>query len=146
MGVIDVKVLRQDPDRVRASQRARGESASLVDDLLAADEARRNAIASYEELRAEQKNLGKLISRAQGAERAGLLARTKELADLVKKAEAAQNEISGVFDAMLKQVGNLVFDDVPPGGEDDYVVLETVGTPRDFVAEGFVPKDHLELG
>ncbi len=144
--MIDVKVLRQDPDRVRASQRARGESESLVDDLLAADEARRNAIAAYEELRAEQKNLGKLISRAQGAERAGLLERTKELADLVKKAEAAQNEISGVFDAMLKQVGNLVFEDVPLGGEDDYVVLETLGTPRDFVAEGFVPKDHLELG
>ncbi len=137
--MIDVKVLRHDPDRVRASQRARGESESLVDDLLAADEARRNAIARYEELRAEQKNLGKLISRAQGEERAGLLARTKELADLVKKAEAAQNEISGVFDAMLKQVGNLVFDDVPPGGEDDYVVLETLGTPRDFAAEGFVP-------
>ena len=106
--MIDVKVLRQDPDRVRASQRARGESESLVDDLLAADEARRNAIAAYEELRAEQKDLGKLISRAQGEERAGLLARTKELADLVKKAEAAQNEISAVFDAMLKQVGNLV--------------------------------------
>jgi seryl-tRNA synthetase len=46
----------------------------------------------------------------------------------------------------LRQVGNLVFDDVPPGGEDDYLVLETLGTPRDFPAEGFQPKDHLELG
>ena len=80
------------------------------------------------------------------SERAALLARTKELADLVKKAEAAQNEISGAFEAMLKQVGNLVADGVPPGGEDDYVVLETLGTPRDFAAEGFVPRDHLELG
>ena len=50
------------------------------------------------------------------------------------------------FDAMLRQVGNLVFPDVPPGGEDDYVVLETLGTPRDFAAEGFTPRDHLELG
>ncbi len=144
--MIDVKVLRQDPDRVRASQRARGESESLVDDLVAADEARRNAIAAYEELRAEQKGLGKQISRAQGDERTALLSRTKELADLVKKADAAQGEIGATFDEMFKQVGNLVFTDVPPGGEDDYVVLETIGTPRDFAAEGFAPKDHLELG
>ncbi len=144
--MIDVRVLRQDPDRVRASQRARGESESLVDDLLAADQARRDAIAAYEELRAEQKRLGKQLARAQGPEREDLLARTKELADLVKKAEAAQSEVAVAFDAMLRLVGNLVFPDVPPGGEDDYVVLETHGTPRDFTAEGFLPRDHLELG
>jgi seryl-tRNA synthetase len=144
--VIDVKVLRLDPDRVRASQRARGESESLVDDLVTADEARRNAIAQYEELRAEQKALGRRVAQANGEERAVLLSRTKELADMVKKAEATQNEITLAFDQMLRQVGNVVFEDVPPGGEDDYVVLETVGTPRDFAAEGFRPKDHLELG
>jgi seryl-tRNA synthetase len=144
--VIDIKVLRLDPDRLRASQRARGESESLVDDLVTADEARRNAIAQYEELRAEQKALGKRVAQANGEERAVLLSRTKELADMVKKAEATQNEITLAFDQMLRQVGNVVFEDVPPGGEDDYVVLETVGTPRDFAAEGFRPKDHLELG
>ncbi|HEX5383143.1 MAG TPA: serine--tRNA ligase, partial [Propionibacteriaceae bacterium] len=144
--MIDVKVLRFDPDRVRASQRARGESVSLVDDLIKADEARRNAIAQFEELRAEQKALGKRVAQARGEDRTALLSRSKELADMVKKAEAAQNEISIAFDQMLRQVGNLVFDDVPPGGEDDYVVLETLGTPRDFAAEGFQPKDHLELG
>src|SRR4249920_2408131 len=139
-------MLRLDPDRVRASQRARGESESLVDDLIKADEARRNAIAQFEELRAEQKALGKRVAQADGADRAALLSRTKELADMVKKAEAAQNEISIAFDQMLRQVGNLVFEDVPPGGEDDYTVVETLGTPRDFAAEGFRPKDHLELG
>jgi seryl-tRNA synthetase len=144
--VIDVKVLRVDPDRVRASQRARGESESLVDDLIKADEARRNAIAQFEELRAEQKSLGKQVAQARGEDRTRLLSRTKELADMVKKAEAAQNEITTVFDQMLRQVGNLVFEDVPPGGEEDYAVLETLGTPRDFAAEGFQPKDHLELG
>jgi seryl-tRNA synthetase len=144
--VIDVKVLRLDPDRVRASQRARGESESLVDDLVTADEARRNAIAQYEELRAEQKALGKRVAQANGEDRAVLLSHTKDLADMVKKAEAAQNEVTVAFDQMLRQVGNVVFDDVPPGGEDDYVVLETVGAPREFAAEGFQPKDHLELG
>ena len=144
--VIDVKVLRSDPDRVRASQRARGESVSLVDDLLAADEARRTAIARYEELRAEQKELGKHVAQASGAERQALLGRTKELADLVKKADAGRAEVAAAFDQMLKLVGNLVADGVPPGGEDDYALLETEGQPRDFDAEGFVPKDHLELG
>jgi seryl-tRNA synthetase len=144
--VIDVKVLRVDPDRVRTSQLARGESESLVDDLIKADEARRNAIAQFEELRAEQKVLGKKVAQAAGADRTELLSRTRELADMVKKAESAQNEISFAFDQMLRQVGNLVFDDVPPGGEDDYVVLESIGTPRDFRTEGFLPKDHVELG
>jgi seryl-tRNA synthetase len=144
--VIDVKVLRQDPDRVRASQRARRESESLVDDLIAADVARRHVIAEYETLRAEQKGLGKQVSRAQGDGRAALLSRTKELADLVKKAEAQQSEVSVAFDGLLRQVGNLVAEGVPQGGEEDYVVLETHGTMRDFEAEGFAPRDHLELG
>ena len=144
--MIDVKVLRTDPERVRASQRARGASVTLVDDLIEADSARRAAIARYEELRAEQKELGKLVSRAQGAERAALLQRTKELADQVKKAEANRAELDAAFEAMFKLVGNLVADGVPLGGEDDYVVLETIGQPRDFGAEGFDPKDHLELG
>jgi seryl-tRNA synthetase len=144
--VIDVKVLRTDPERVRVSQRARGASVALVEDLIEADSARRAAIARFEELRAEQKELGKLVSRAQGAERAALLQRTKELADQVKKAEANRAELDAAFEAMLKMVGNLVADGVPLGGEDDYAVLETIGQPRDFAAEGFVPKDHLELG
>lgn len=144
--MIDVKVLRSDPDRVRASQRARGESESLVDELLVADGARRAAISRYEELRAEQKDLGKQVARASGDERAALLSRTRELAEEVRRTDAAQSEASTAFEALLKQVGNLVFPDVPPGGEDDYVVLETRGTPRDFTAEGFTPRDHLELG
>jgi seryl-tRNA synthetase len=144
--VIDVQVLRTDPDRVRASQAARGESVGLVDELLAADEARRGAIARFEQLRAEQKDLGRQIPKATGDERAALLARTKELAEAVKKADAAAAQQGSAFTGLLQQVGNLVAEGVPEGGEDDYVVLETHGTPRDFAAEGFAPRDHLELG
>ena len=144
--MIDVQVLRSDPDRVRASQAARGESVELVDQLLAADEARRGAISRFEQLRAEQKDLGRQIPRATGDERVALLARTKELADLVKLANAMADELGTAFAGLLEQVGNLVADGVPEGGEDDYVVLETHGEPRDFAAEGFAPRDHLELG
>ena len=144
--MIDPHVLRTDPDRLRASQRARGASVSLVDDLLAADAARRDAIARFESLRAEQKDLGKQVSRASGEQRTALLARTKELADEVKKAAAASSEAAAALDDLTRQVGNLVAEGVPAGGEDDYVVLETHGTPRDFAAEGFEPRDHVELG
>ena len=144
--MIDVQVLRTDPDRVRASQAARGESVELVDQLLAADEARRGAITRFEQLRAEQKDLGRQIPKATGDERAALMTRTKELADLVKKANAMADELGTAFTGLVEQVGNLVADGVPEGGEDDYVVLETHGEPRDFAAEGFAPRDHLELG
>ncbi|PKQ32008.1 MAG: serine--tRNA ligase [Actinobacteria bacterium HGW-Actinobacteria-2] len=144
--MIDPKLLRTDPDFLRRAQEARGESLELVDDLISADEARRTAIASFESQRAEQKELGKLVARAQGEEKAALLARTKELAASVKEAEAASNEAGARFDELMKALPNPVFADVPRGGEDDFVVVETIGTPRDFAAEGFEPKDHLEIG
>ena len=144
--MIDPKWLRTDPDRVRRSQAARGASVQLVDDLVAADEARRSAILTAETLRAEQKSLGKDVARAQGEEKQALLVRTKELAAEVKATQAAAAAAGETFDELMGQVGNLVLDGVPAGGEDEGVVLETIGTPRDFAAEGFEPKDHLELG
>ncbi|NLT29468.1 MAG: serine--tRNA ligase [Propionibacterium sp.] len=144
--MIDVKLLRTNPDLVRASQTARGESVEIVDELLAADEQRRSSIANYETLRAEQKDLGRHVAKASGDEKAALLARTKELAAEVKQAQATTDEAGTRFDALLRRVGNLVDPAAPVGGEDDFAVLETHGTPRDFEAEGFTPRDHLELG
>lgn len=143
--MIDPKILRSDPDRIRRSQLARGESDGIVDELLAADAARRAAINAFEVLRAEQKDLGKQVAQAKGDEKTALLARTKELSTQVKATEATASEADATFDALMLTLPNLVFDDVPQGGEDDFVVLETVGTPRDFAAEGFEPRDHLEL-
>jgi len=144
--VIDPKLLRTDPDRVRRSQQARGESVELVEDLLAADEARRAGIASFETLRAEQKALGKQVAQARGDDKTALLARTRQLAAEVKDAQKSAGEAATRFDELMALLPNLVFDDVPRGGEEDFVVVETVGTPRDFAAEGFTPRDHLELG
>lgn len=144
--MIDPKLLRSDPDRIRRSQEARGESVELVDELVAADEARRTSIAHFEELRAQQKAAGKDVAKAKGDEKAALLASVKQLAADVKTAESAVNEAEERFTELFKRVGNIVLDGVPRGGEDDGEVLDTVGTPRDFAAEGFEPKDHLELG
>ncbi|MEU6978389.1 MULTISPECIES: serine--tRNA ligase [unclassified Streptomyces] len=144
--MIDLRLLREDPDRVRASQRARGEDVALVDALLSADERRRSSGVRFDELRSEQKALGKLIPKASPEERAALLQKAEQLKTDVKAAEAEQNEADETARALLLQLGNIVHPDVPVGGEEDFVVLETHGTIRDFAAEGFEPRDHLELG
>ncbi|MEV0255297.1 serine--tRNA ligase [Streptomyces sp. NPDC050732] len=144
--MIDLRLLREDPDRVRASQRARGEDVALVDALLSADERRRSSGLRFDELRSEQKALGKLIPKAAPEEKQELLKKAGELSAAVKAADAAQHEADEETKRLLGQLGNLVHPDVPVGGEEDFVVLDTIGTPRDFAAEGFEPKDHLELG
>jgi seryl-tRNA synthetase len=143
--VIDIRLLREDPDTVRASQRARGEDVGVVDAVLAADERRRSSLTAYEQLRAEQKSMGKDVAKAQGEQKQALLARTKELAAQVKALQATADEAQVELDTLMRTIGNVVEPEVPAGGEDDYVVLEQVGTPRDFAAEGFEPKDHLAL-
>ena len=141
--MIDLKVLRDNPEALRASQRARGEDPGAVDALLAADESRREAVGRADTLRAEQKQLGKKIGQARGDERTDLLAHGKELAAEVKRAEVAQAEADDTLAAAQRALPNLVIDGVPEGGEDDFVVLEHVGEPRAF--DGETPRDHLEI-
>jgi seryl-tRNA synthetase len=144
--VIDPRLLREDPDRVREGQVKRGLSPDVVDQALAADERRRASIADFERLRAEQKQLGKQIPKAQGEEKQELLARTKTLSAAVKEAEAAQAEAEQAYRELVRSIPNVAAPEAPAGGEDDFVVLEEVGVPRDFAEEGFEPKDHVELG
>ncbi len=144
--MIDPKILRTDPDRIRRSQAARGESVELVDEVIAADARRRELIASSETMRAEQKELSRQVPKASAEERPALLARTTQLAQQVKDASAEADAAKARFDELMLALGNLVIDGVPSGGEDDLYVIESHGTPRDFVAEGFAPRDHLEIG
>ncbi len=145
--MIDLRSLREDPETAREAQRRRNASPALVDDILAADESRRSAIASFERLRAEQKSLGKLVAAASGPEeRQALLDKTREVAAQVKTFEARQTAAEAEFSRLVAQLPNLASLEAPAGGEDDFVVLEHIGTPRDFAAEGFEPLDHIELG
>ena len=141
--MIDPRLLRDDPDRVRAAQAKRGLSADVVDRALAADSARRQAIADFESKRAEQKASGALVAKAQGEEKQALLAQVKELAAGVKAAEAARNDAEAGWDEAIKAIPNVADDAAPAGGEEDYTVIEHVGTPREF---DFEPRDHVELG
>ena len=140
--MIDLKLLREDPDRVRRSQVGRGEDPALVDALLAADTARRAAIAAADSLRAEQKAASRSVGAASAEERPALLARAKQLAEEVKSAETAQGEAETAFTAAHMAIANVVIDGVPSGGEDDFAVLDVIGEPPAIEN----PRDHLELG
>ncbi len=158
--MIDPVILRTDPDRIRESQRRRGEDESVVDRLIEADQLSRDARQRFDELRNEQKNLGKQIGPLQGQLKKAnddakpalqkqvdeLMSAASDLAAKVKEAEQAADEAAERNNALWLEVSNLVNLDSPVGGEADFRVLETVGTPRDFTAEGFKPKDHLEIG
>jgi len=144
--MIDIKFLRENPDVVRASQKGRGEDVAIVDKVLASDDAKRLAITEFEQLRAEQNVLSKSVGAASGDEKVTLLANSKELADKVKAADAKRAELEAAAHSLAMVISNILDPEAPIGGEEDFVVIELVGTPRDFSTAGFEPKDHVELG
>jgi seryl-tRNA synthetase len=144
--MIDLAALRQDPDAVKKSQAARGESVELVDQVITADAARRTALGEFESLRANQKAIGTQVAKAQGDEKQALLAQTKTLSDQVKAAENQLREMDTNLDALVLGLSNVVDPAAPVGGEDDFVVIKEVGTKRDFAGEGIAVRDHVEIG
>ncbi|WP_028476002.1 serine--tRNA ligase [Nocardia sp. CNY236] len=141
--MIDLRFLRDHPEVVRASQRARGEDPALADALLEADAVRRAAVATADNLRAEHRAMGKQIGKASAQERPLLLAQATDMSVKVKEAEAAQHAADSELDAAHRAVSNVVQPAAPVGGEDDYIVLSETGAPTEF---DFEPKDHVELG
>jgi seryl-tRNA synthetase len=141
--VIDLRLVREQPDVVRASQRARGADPSLVDELLAADSARREAVKRADDLRAEQKTASQSVKQASPEERPAVLERAKALAAEVKEAEEAQRVADTALREAHLQIANVVAEGVPPGGEDDAVTLRTVGEVPTY---DFPVRDHVEIG
>ncbi|SDI19299.1 seryl-tRNA synthetase [Arthrobacter subterraneus] len=142
--MIDVNELRGNPEKFRLSQRARKADESLVDAIIAADSRRRESVTRAEALRAEQNAFSKRVAKAQGDDRQALLAEVKELAASVKTAAAEAEGAKSEADALLRRLPNAILDGVPAGGEEDFVVVKTVGEPRQF--NDFEPRDHLEIG
>lgn len=144
--MIDLAAMRQDPDSVKKSQAARGESVELVDQVLAADANRRTAVGEFETLRASQKAIGAQVAKASAEEKQGLLVQTKTLSDQVKAAESSLREMDTALEDLILGLSNVVDPAAPVGGEEDFVVIKEVGTKRDFAAEGITVRDHVELG
>ena len=141
--MIDPALLRENPDAIKASQRARGADESLVDDAANADVAWRKALLEFENLGAEQNAASKLVAAAPKEEKAALVASMQELSARVKAADAAAAEAQTALDEVLWKIENVVIEGVPTGGEDDYVVLREVGTKPAF---DFEARDHVALG
>jgi seryl-tRNA synthetase len=141
--VIDLNLLRENPEAIKASQRARGADESLVDQAAAADVANRSALREFETLRAEQNAFGKQVAAASKEDKPALLAQVQELAARVKAADAAAGEAEKSLNELLWQIENVVIEGVPTGGEDDFVVLKHVGNKPEFE---FEVKDHQVLG
>ena len=144
--MIDLKAIRDNPEAARASQKVRGEDPTLIDQVIAADDARRTALTAFEALRAQQNLLSKSVAAAKGDEKGAILEEAKALAGQVKAAEATASELAEKSQAILLQIHNLIDPDAPVGGEADFTIIEHVGTPRDFTTDGFEPRDHVEIG
>ncbi|WP_182353873.1 serine--tRNA ligase [Flaviflexus huanghaiensis] len=140
--MIDIRYVRENPEAARASQRARHADESLVDRLLAADEARRSTLQIAEETRAQQKALSRTVGKASPEERPAILADAQALAARVKELEETAAAANAEYEQIGLMIPNIIIDGVPAGGEDDYRVLKHVGTVPEF---DFPVKDHLEL-
>ena len=141
--MIDPQFLRDHPDAIKASQAARRASVEIVDEAIGADVSRRAAIAAFESLRAEQNLLGKSVAAASKDDKKALVAEAQALAARVKEASQASAEADVRFSRIAGSIANPILSGVPEGGEDDFVLLKTVGDKPTF---DFAPRDHLELG
>ena len=141
--MIDLSLLRENPDAIRASQRSRGADESLVEKASQLDSQRRTLLTQFEDLRAEQNSHGKLVAAAPKEEKPALIAQGQELAAKVKAADARAEEMLVELNKVLLAIENIVIDGVPAGGEENFVVIKEVGTKPEF---SFTPKDHTQLG
>lgn len=141
--MIDLSLLRENPEAIRESQRARGADVGLVDKAVELDQHKRLALAEFEKLRASQNAHSKLVSAAPKEEKAALVAQAQQLAAEVKTADAKATAADSALAEVLYQIENVVIPEVPKGGEENFVVLREVGNKPEF---SFKPKDHAELG
>jgi len=141
--MIDVNLLRENPEAIKASQSARGVSVDLVDQAQEADKAWRKALSDYETLRAEQNAKSKLVATAPKEEKVALIAEGQALAIKVKEAESLATEKEKELSEIVWKIENVVIEGVPVGGEDDFVVIREEGTKPSF---SFKAQDHVALG
>ena len=143
--MLDVKMVRSNPNEVRRALERRGDSASSLDAFLALEEERRRLLTDVESRRAARKRASDEIAvvKKAGGDAEQAIAAMRSLGDTIKEREASLAEVEEQLKTMLLEIPNLPLPGVPDGGEDDSVVLRYVGTPPEF---NFEVKDHLDLG
>ena len=143
--MLDVKMVRANPDEVRRALARRGDSTASLDEFLALEEERRRLLTDVESRRAARKRASDEIAvvKKAGGDAEQAIAAMRTLGDTIKEREASLGEVEEQLKTMLLEIPNIPLPDVPDGGEEDSVVLRHVGTPREF---DFAVKDHLDLG
>ena len=143
--MLDIRLIREHPDDVKAALRTVGVEPAEIDALLALDAERRAAIHEVESKKAERGAASRAIAATKDpAERERAIAATRGLGDIITAAEARLAELAERFEARMLEIPNLPHPDVPVGADErDNVVVRTIGTPREFA---FDPRPHWELG
>lgn len=140
--MLDITYLREHAPAAEDALRKRGVSAD-IQAILRADREYRKALQLTEELRAAHNTISERVARADGEERAKLIAESKELKEKLRAQEGLAENFKLGLEALLLELPNIPQDDVPSGGEEANVVARTVGEKPRF---SFIPKDHMELG
>jgi len=143
--MLDIKLIRNEPDRVREALRRRGAQAeAALDKLLELDRSRRETLVAVEKLRGRRNAASEEIARLKrdGIDPKDKIEAMRRVGDEIKRLEAGLKEVETALEEELLQVPNLPDPAAPDGGEDDSVVLHHWGIPRKFT---FEPEDHLDL-
>jgi seryl-tRNA synthetase len=143
--MLDLKLIRSDPERVKAALARRG-GAERVDELLALDARRRELLPEIEGAQAERKALSKRIGEAKqsGGEAAEEMAAVAGLKQRIEAGRAELEKVGADLELLAAALPNLPDPDAPDGmTEEDAVVVREVGERPSFE---FEPRDHLEIG
>jgi len=143
--MLDVKMVRANPDEVRRALARRGGSTSALDEFLTLEEERRRLLTDVESRRAARKRASDEIAvvKKAGGDAEPAIVAMRALGDTIKEREASLAEVEERLKTMLLEIPNIPLPGVPDGGEEDAVVLRHVGTPPEF---DFAVRDHLDLG
>lgn len=140
--MLDIAFIRNNADLVRAAIKNKRFDLDL-DELLEADRVRRETIVTLEAKRARKNEIAALIPKASKEERPTLIEEGKTVKGELERLEPQLTEANKRFGELMLRVPNVPRPDVPVGaGEEDNVVVRTVGTPRAF---DFEPRDHVDL-
>jgi seryl-tRNA synthetase len=141
--VLDLRLIRERPEEIKAAIRRKGADPSLVDAVLEADRRRRDALARVEALRAAQNRASQEIPRLAGGDREARIAEMKRIATELRATEPDLAAADAALEAALRRLPNPPHPGAPDGGPEASVTLRTYGEPPQ---PAFEMRDHVDLG
>lgn len=143
--MLDIKLIRENPDDVIARLAAKGKDAAEdVKRILELDARRRAMISENEQKKAEQNKQSKMIPqlKKEGKDTTELFAEMKKLSESIKANDAALSEVENEYNTLMLGLPNLPDTDLKPGGKENNEPLRYWGEPHHF---DFEPKNHVDL-